>query len=352
MIDAGGRKGIALDCGRQYGSKLAAGCAGADSLTEITVTLRVAQGDGYNLSVASIQTLGVFIPSVMTSKRDTLLHDVGARAANFAARATRFSLSTVRTGWNRGLATAAGLPAAAMELVFPGACVSCHEELVAGEARKTDLPLCDSCYESLDLLQEPLCRRCGSPLPNDVSATQDQACYRCRGRKIWFDETVAAGLYEGLLRELMLKMKTDKGDPLSLAMGRLVWKLRRERLQQLNVDVVVPIPLHWRRRFAHRTNSAAVLAEVLARHLDTPLADGLLHRRRATQPQSELTPPQRWENVRQAFCVGGAYHLMNAHVLLVDDILTTGATCSEAARTLRKAGAERVTVAVVARAIG
>jgi len=169
---------------------------------------------------------------------------------------------------------------------------------------------------------------------------------------MWFDETIAAGLYEGRLRELLLRMKTDKGDPLSLAMGQLVWQLRRERLAALKVDVVAPIPLHWRRRLAHRTNSAAVLAEVLAGRLGVAMADGLLRRRRPTRPQSELTPPKRWENVRQAFSMGSSHHLMKAHVLLVDDILTTGATCSEAAHTLRKAGAERVTVAVVARAIG
>jgi ComF family protein len=169
---------------------------------------------------------------------------------------------------------------------------------------------------------------------------------------MWFHETIAAGLYEGRLRELLLRMKSDKGDPISLAMGKLLWYLRAERLRQLKIDVVVPIPLHWRRRLFHRTNSAAVLAEVLAGQLRAPLADGLLRRRIATRPQSEMTPPQRWKNVRQAFRVGGSYHLRSAHVLLVDDILTTGATCSEAARTLRKAGAERVTVAVVGRGIG
>jgi ComF family protein len=159
-------------------------------------------------------------------------------------------------------------------------------------------------------------------------------------------------LYEGLLRELVLAMKKDTGDAVSLAMGRLLWHLRCEHLRSLKVDVVVPIPLHWRRRLVHRTNSAAVLAEVLAGRLGVPLADGLLRRRRHTPPQSELTPPQRWPNVRQAFSVRSSYHLRNAHVLVVDDILTTGATCSEAARALRKAGAERVTVACVARAVG
>jgi predicted amidophosphoribosyltransferase len=101
----------------------------------------------------------------------------------------------------------------------------------------------------------------------------------------------------------------------------------------------------------HRTNSAAVLAEVIARRLRLPLAERLLRRRRATVRQSELTPAQRWENVRRAFSVRAGYHLEKARVLVVDDILTTGATCSEAARTLRRAGAERVTAVVAARAI-
>jgi predicted amidophosphoribosyltransferase len=135
-------------------------------------------------------------------------------------------------------------------------------------------------------------------------------------------------------------------------MGHLLWQRCRDRLTALKPDVVVPIPLHWRRRLVHRTNSAALLAEVLAARLHVPLAEGLLQRRRHTVRQFDLTPPQRWENVRRAFGVRAGYHLTSAHVLLVDDILTTGATCSEAARALRKAGAERVTIAVVARAIG
>jgi ComF family protein len=169
---------------------------------------------------------------------------------------------------------------------------------------------------------------------------------------MWFDETIAAGLYAGRLREMLLQMKQSTGNSLSLAMGDLVWKQCRDRLTAAKPDVVAPIPLHWRRRLVHRTNSAALLAEVLADRLHVPLAEGLLRRRRHTERQFDLTPPRRWENVRHAFAVRAGYHLTSAHVLVVDDILTTGATCSEAAKVLRKAGAERVTIAVVARAIG
>jgi predicted amidophosphoribosyltransferase len=292
---------------------------------------------------------------LMAIDHDTLIKDVNATVTRLAASAARWSMGAARAGMHRGLSAVAALPRATMELVFPAACVSCRAELDADESHATNLPFCEVCFESLDLLHEPMCRRCGGPLPllHPLPPGEGfKGCYRCRGRKMWFDETIAAGLYEGRLRELLLRMKTDKGDPLSLAMGQLVWQLRRERLAALKVDVVAPIPLHWRRRLAHRTNSAAVLAEVLAGRLGVAMADGLLRRRRPTRPQSELTPPKRWENVRQAFCVGASHHLVKAHVLLVDDILTTGATCSEAARTLRKAGAERVTIAVLARAIG
>jgi predicted amidophosphoribosyltransferase len=119
----------------------------------------------------------------------------------------------------------------------------------------------------------------------------------------------------------------------------------------VRADVVVPVPMHWRRRLVRGTNSAAVLAEILASRLRAPLAAGLLRRRKYTKPQFECTPPQRWDNVRRAFSVASGYHLDDAHVVLVDDILTTGATCSEAARELRRCGAMCVTVVVAARSI-
>lgn len=146
-------------------------------------------------------------------------------------------------------------------------------------------------------------------------------------------------------------MKPAAGNRLSLAMGKLLWERFGRLLSALKGDVVAPVPMHWRRRMEHGANSAAVLAEVLARRLDAPFAENLLKRRRHTTPQFELTPPQRWDNVRQAFCVRSQYRLAGAHVLLVDDILTTGATCSEAARALRGAGAAQVTVIVLARAL-
>jgi ComF family protein len=284
----------------------------------------------------------------------------GHRLARMIKRALRLPATATRRGATAGLAAATRFRQSALGLVFPPACVGCEAELNADDTSNLRLPLCDDCLETIAFFRGPTCRRCGAPVPDLGQQTdeaqpvthKDDGCYRCRGRKLWFDETIALGQYAGGLRELLLRMKRSDGDPISLAVGQLLWQQCADRLAQAGAHVVVPIPLHWRRRLVHRTNSAAVLAEVLAGRLGLPLADGLLRRRRKTERQFDLTPPQRWDNVRHAFALRGGYHLQAANVLLVDDILTTGATCSAAARTLRNAGAQRVTVVVVARAFG
>jgi ComF family protein len=249
------------------------------------------------------------------------------------------------------------------DLVFPPSCVSCSAELDERPATDLDVPFCGDCFAQMEIFAEPMCKQCGAPLP-DLGGNRDgevydgstpaakNGCYRCAGRKLWFDETVALGMYSGKLRDTILLMKEAQGDALSLAMGRLMLQTRGLRLAELSADVIVPVPSHWRRRLVHRTNSAAVLAEVLSDHMRVPLAERLLRRSRYTVRQSELSPTERWNNVRRAFSVRGGYHLKSAHVLLVDDLLTTGATCSAAAKALRAAGAERITVAAVARAMG
>lgn len=252
----------------------------------------------------------------------------------------------VRSSWRslrRGL----------IELLFPGQCLGCGNELVGDGRAQHDVPFCGECRESLELFSGPTCPLCGVAL-TEASALRESTrggCRDCDRRKLWFDQTIAAGRYTGRLRELVLQTKHPQGQALALALGRLLMERCGEKLAATRADVVVPVPMHWRRRLARGTNSAAILAEVVAGGLGAPRAEGLLRRRRNTMPQFECTTPQRWDNVRRAFSVAPAYRLNRAHVLLVDDIMTTGATCSEAAREFRRAGAERVSVVVVARSI-
>ncbi len=240
---------------------------------------------------------------------------------------------------------------AALDLVYPAACASCHAELDTDLADGPSSSFCEACLADVTLFIGTTCRQCGVPVPAVMAAKENGNvnCPRCRGPKLWFDETIAAGEYTGRLREWLLRMKTMDGDSLSLAVGQLVWQQCGERLTAEQADVVVPVPTHWRRRVAHGTNSASVLAEVFSARLSVPLATGMLRRERHTEPQSGLPATQKWLNVRGAFSLRAGYYLRGARVLLVDDILTTGATCSAAARTLKRAGAERVSVVVVAR---
>ncbi len=114
----------------------------------------------------------------------------------------------------------------------------------------------------------------------------------------------------------------------------------------------MPVPLHWSRRLARRTSSPEILAKCLATALQIPVCGGLLVQRRKTPPQVGLTAGRRFRNVRGAFRATVGYDLGAARVLLVDDVLTTGATCSEAAKVLLAAGASSVDVVVAARAEG
>jgi len=146
-------------------------------------------------------------------------------------------------------------------------------------------------------------------------------------------------------------MKQPSHDALSAAMGRLLAARREERFAALKIDLVVPIPMYWMRLLRRGTNSPEVLSRCLGQHLGVPVCR-LLSRRRNTLPQADLSPRERFHNVRGAFRVKGRCRLQGRRILLVDDILTTGATCSEAAAVLKEAGAEMVVAAVIARAQG
>jgi ComF family protein len=174
----------------------------------------------------------------------------------------------------------------------------------------------------------------------------------CEGESLKFDRVVSLGTYRGKLREAVLRMKLGRGELLSAVMGRLFWLRRGADVIALAPDAVVPVPMFWTRRLARGTNSPDVLAERVARRLGAPLVARAVVRSRSTAPQSSLKPRQRRGNVRGAFRLRAGYALHGLHVLLVDDILTTGATASEIAGLLKRAGASLVTVAVLARGIG
>jgi ComF family protein len=234
-----------------------------------------------------------------------------------------------------------------LNLALPPRCLRCDDDLPP----EAEISLCLKCTQAVAPELGPCCDRCGAVLPEGVLPAE--YCPACKDFSLKFDAVYPLGRYEGALRELVLKTKRLSAEALSLAVGRLLARRLGAKLAQFRADAVLPVPMHWAKRLLRGVNSPEFLADCLGRKLGVPVVRSLV-RCRYTGPQKDLLPRERFRNVRDAFRLrrSDRQRWQGARLLLVDDILTTGATCSEVARLLKQSGAAAVAVAVVARADG
>ena len=215
----------------------------------------------------------------------------------------------------------------ALHLVWPPQCVNC------GTPTRVE-HFCPGCVAALTTDQPHHCRRCsGNVGPHADPAA---ACPRCEKWSYAFASAVRFGLYGGVLRDAVLRLKQPDGELLAFRLGELWATHRRSELLAASPQVVVPVPLHWRRRWSRGYNQAEEVARGLAKSLGLPLAASALSRRRATELQSEKSATARWDNVRDVFVASRPGDVRGLRVLLVDDVLTTGATCHYAALALSR----------------
>lgn len=225
--------------------------------------------------------------------------------------------------------------------VFPPLCAACSAE--SGQP----MTLCPACWSELTLIAGPGCHACGRDIPG-LGPGERMLCEECLCHQRAWDRGAAAFVYDGSGRRMILALK--HGDRLDMVPMLARWMTRAGRAFLPHADVVVPVPLHWTRRLVRQANQSAELGRAIARLAAVRFEPGCLARVRSTRSQGGLNRNARAENLVGAFAVPRTRRgeLAAARVVLVDDVLTTGATLDAAARALKLAGAARVDVLVAA----
>jgi len=230
-----------------------------------------------------------------------------------------------------------------LDALLPPRCLGCGTETLAAAS------LCLSCWSKLEFISRPQCACCG--LPFEIEAGPGALCGECLRRPPPYRRGRAALRYDEGSRRLILRFKhADRTESARLFTG---WLGQAGAGLLAEADVLAPVPLHWRRLLTRRYNQAALLTQGLARQSGLPAVPDLLERRRATASQGRKSRNQRRRNVSGAFRVKPKHQgfIKGQRVLLIDDVLTTGATLEACARTLLRAGAAQVEVLVLARVV-
>ena len=228
-----------------------------------------------------------------------------------------------------------------LQLVYPVVCQICLEPPGSSHLR-----FCPSCRAHLETDRFSFCGRCGSSVGPHEDLTD--GCIRCRSVSFRFTRVIRLGVYEGLLREVVLRMKSQAGESLAWAMGEIFAKRMEGIVGQGSADGVVAIPLHWWKRASRGYNQSEALGRSVATHLRIPYVNAGLVRTRRTNPQVGLTAAERRHNVCGAFAVRRPHAIEGKRLLLLDDVMTTSSTACEVAGVLRKAGAADVIAGVLA----
>lgn len=245
----------------------------------------------------------------------------------------------------RRLATRAGgglraLARAVADLAMPPLCLACHAPLADHDS------LCAACWREITFLRPPLCDRLGIPLPYDIGGTAVSAA--AIADPPVYDRARAVAAYDGAMRRLIHDLKfRDRHDGRRL-LGR--WLTEAGSTLLADADLLVPVPLYFLRLLARRFNQSAILAGEVARRSGVAMVPDGLVRVRRTASQVGLSREEREANVRGAFVVAPAVaaRIPGRRIVLVDDVITTGATVSACARALKAAGAARVDVLALA----
>ena len=228
-----------------------------------------------------------------------------------------------------------------LDLVYPRFCFGCQKTIpteVAGF-------LCPDCISGLDIIKPPCCAVCGRPLRIGSGVR----CQDCSEAGYYFTRGFTAVLYQGLVKDCIHRFKYDSRAYLGYNLARLLIDFSRINIDTSRIEMIMPVPLHWRKLRDRGFNQAAILGKELAGGLGKKYAGNVLMRSRPSQAQVGLPRRERLKNIRGVFAIRKPAVIQGKHILLIDDVMTTGATLNECSRVLLSGGAREVWIFAVAR---
>lgn len=233
-----------------------------------------------------------------------------------------------------------------LNLFYPAICTICRLPLT------NDDWLCKSCR--LEIIRSSFvdpCPRCSSELPKHYKVIS--GCPKCIDLPESFSKTGAAGMYSGKLRELIIDFKYNRRETLAYPLGALMVEKLKQLKWDNEIDIIVPTPIHIKRNQERTFNQSELLAEIVAQSIKKKLCSNILIRIKPTLPQVKFTQKHRLKNIKGAFELASSFMTDNSirgkTVLLIDDVMTTGATATECSKMLKKANPKEIRVLVAAR---
>lgn len=233
-----------------------------------------------------------------------------------------------------------------VDIIYPKVCLACKNRLK--DTSSVDNLICGQCWSKIKKNPPPFCYCCGRHLetPNQLT----NICLQCVKKKLHFDRAFSPCIYEGVIKELIHEFKYKGKDYLGATLSRLMVEFIKEyNFPMESVDFIIPVPLHKARLREREFNQAQILSKYIAAAFDKKTLDSVLRRHCNTKAQVDLNEEnERMLNVKGSFTLDKKSAIIGKNILLVDDVLTTGATCSEAALALKNSGSGTVFVLTLA----
>ncbi|MBI1884367.1 MAG: ComF family protein [Chlamydiae bacterium] len=230
-----------------------------------------------------------------------------------------------------------------LDLLFPRHCEGCAK-VMPHERRSY---LCEGCFSRIPWVVGPTCRICAKIF----QGLSGGICSACRNSVFSYESCFSAARYDGLLKDLLQKFKFQKAEYLAGTLQKIFWEGVKKKINFSDFDFALPAPLHPRKLKERGFNQALILAKEVSHQSGLPLFKRGLIRQKYSGGQTLQDRKARLENIQDSFRVGRSHEISGKKLLLVDDVLTTGATVRECTRVLKEAGASAITVAVLARSM-